>query len=290
MHFWTSKKLPASATWVKLASCHFQCLNRYPMTITTGMTSHLRILLGLAWFGMVASAAHADVPSSALQTVVYRGQSFLVRSIDPKKEDLRLFYADDQGHPLRDFAALDKFVASKGDRLVFAANAGMFQPDNMPVGLLVQDGKETSPLNLNDGQGNFFMKPNGVFLINEKHEALVIESSTYTTLLTPAVSATQSGPMLVHGGDINPDFIEGSKNLKIRSGVGVRKDGVVVFTLSKVPVSFYDFAALFLNRLRCPNALYLDGDISAFYLPGVKDATPHSFGPMIGVVEKTKSP
>jgi uncharacterized protein YigE (DUF2233 family) len=130
------------------------------------------------------------------------------------------------------------------------------------------------------------MKPNGVFLINEKHEAFVVESSAYTALLSPATWATQSGPLLVHGGDINPDFNADSKNLAIRSGVGVRKDGTVVFLISRLPVNFYTFASLFLNRLKCPNALYLDGTISAFYVPGGKDAVPHSFGPMFGLVEK----
>ena len=86
------------------------------------------------------------------------------------------------------------------------------------------------------------MKPNGVFLINEKHEAHVIESSTYTVLLSPAIWATQSGPLLVQGGDIHPDFIADSKNLQIRSGVGVRKDGTIVFAISASPVNFYDFA------------------------------------------------
>ena len=162
----------------------------------------------------------------------------------------------------------------------------MFEPDMRPCGLLVQNGNEVSPLNLNEGGGNFYMKPNGVFLINEKHEARVIESSEYPTMLTPALWATQSGPLLVHGGSIHPDFNAESKSVKIRSGVGVRKDGVIVFAISKTPVTFYDFADLFLTKLKCPNALFLDGDISAFYAPGIKDAVPHTFGPMIGVVQQ----
>jgi uncharacterized protein YigE (DUF2233 family) len=162
----------------------------------------------------------------------------------------------------------------------------MYEPDFRPVGLLVQDGNETAPLNLNDGAGNFYMKPNGVFVLNEKHEAFVVESSAYTALLTPVTWATQSGPLLVHGGAISPDFIEDSKNLQIRSGVGVRKDGVIEFAISAHPVNFYDFALLFRAKLKCPNALYLDGHISAFYVPGGKDAIPHTFGPMFGLVEK----
>jgi uncharacterized protein YigE (DUF2233 family) len=239
---------------------------------------------------LIAFTARADDPSPALQAVAFRGQNFLIRSVDPHRDDLRLFWNDEQGHLLRDFTSLEKFVASKGERLLFAANAGMFEPDSKPVGLLVQDGVEKSPLNLNDGTGNFYMKPNGVFVINEKHEAFVVESSDYVALLTPATWATQSGPLLVHGGDISPDFIEDSKNLQIRSGVGVRKDGVIEFAISRSPVDFYDFAALFLTRLKCPNALYLDGHISAFHAPGGKDTVPHSFGPMFGLVDKAKNP
>ena len=221
-----------------------------------------------------------------MESVTFHGQTFLVRTVDPQKEDLRLFWKDDDGKLLQDFVGLEKAVSAKGEKLLFAANAGMFEPDSRPVGLLVQDGDEKSPLNLNDGVGNFYMKPNGVFVINEKHEAHIVDSGDYAALLTPATWATQSGPLLVHGGDIHPDFIEDSKNLKIRSGVGVRKDGTIEFAISRKPVNLYDFAALFLTKLKCPNALYLDGDISAFYVPSVKDTTPHSFGPMFGLVEK----
>lgn len=233
--------------------------------------------------------AHAAQPAApGLSTVTYKGQSYLIREIDPRKEDLRLFLNDDQGNGLRDFAALDKLAQSHGERLLFAANAGMYTPAMKPVGLLVQNGVEQNPLNLHDGTGNFSMKPNGVFVINTKHEAMVVESSTYPALLTPVLWATQSGPMLVYGGTIHPDFIEDSKSEKIRSGVGVRKDGTIFFALSTKPVNFYNFAVLFLNQLHCPNALFLDGTISAFYVPGRKDSSLYNFGPMFGLVEKAK--
>jgi uncharacterized protein YigE (DUF2233 family) len=226
-----------------------------------------------------------DPPPAGLTAVSFREQGFWVHTVDPKNEDLRLFWKDDQGRLFGDFNTLEKFLGGKGEHLSFAANAGMFQPDYKSVGLLVQNGAETTTLNLNDGTGNFYMKPNGVFLVNEKHEAMVVESSSYTALLTPAVWATQSGPLLVQRGDPNPDFNAGSANKKIRSGVGVRKDGTIVFALSRVPVNFYDFASLFVDRLKCSNALYLDGEISAFYVPGTKDPVAHSFGPMVGVVK-----
>jgi len=246
----------------------------------------------VGWCGLMAMAVTraGDPTPPGLSTVTFRGEGYLVKTVDPRQDDLRLYWKDDEGKPLRDFVALDKFVSSKGEKLVFAANAGMFEVGSKPVGLLVQNGAEQSPLNLNEGTGNFYLKPNGVFLINEKHEAMVIESSTYAALLTPVTWATQSGPLLVFGGNIHPDFMEDSKSKKWRSGVGVRKDGMVVFALSKNEVTFYNFASLFLDKLKCPNALFLDGDISAFYNPGVVDNKAHFFGPLFGLVEKPKKP
>jgi uncharacterized protein YigE (DUF2233 family) len=244
----------------------------------------------LACFGTGKFAAAADNATPSLLSVAFRGDSFFVREVDPKKEDLRIFLKFDQGVYIHDFVCLESYLGGRGEKLLFAANAGMFQPDSTPCGLLVQDGEETSPLNVNEGPGNFYMKPNGVFVINEKHEALIVQSSDYVDLLTPPLWATQSGPMLVLRGDINPDFNADSKSLKIRSGVGVRKDGAIEFALSCKPVSFYEFASLFLTKLKCPNALFLDGEISAFHVPGMKDPAPHSFGPMIGIVEDAKKP
>ncbi|MFC6592154.1 hypothetical protein ACFP81_09170 [Deinococcus lacus] len=34
--------------------------------------------------------------------------------------------------------------------------------------------------------------------------------------------------------------------------------------VSETPVNFYSFATFFRDRLRCPDALYLDGTISAY--------------------------
>jgi len=245
------------------------------------------VLLLLLAGGPLFAQAVKSPESDGSATVIFHQHRYLVRTVDPKTGDLRLYWNDDQGHLLRDFTSLEKYIDSKGEHLLFAANAGMFAPDSKPVGLLVQNGNETNPLNLNDGYGNFYMKPNGVFVINSKREAKVVESGTYAALLSPVIWATQSGPLLVYGGNVLPDFIEDSKNKKIRSGIGVRKDGMVIFALSDKEVNFYDFALFFNDQLKCPNALYLDGDISAFHAPGQAEKPgEHSFGPMFGLVKK----
>jgi uncharacterized protein YigE (DUF2233 family) len=216
----------------------------------------------------------------------FHGAKYSTCTIDPARDDLRLYWADAAGNVLGNFTALQKQLTSEGSGLEFAANAGTFDTTSKPVGLLVLNGEEKFPLNLQDGCGNFYLKPNGVFVINQHHHALVVKSGDYPALAPPALWATQSGPLLVEGGDVNPDFMPDSKNRKIRSGVGVNARGEAVFALSRLPVTFYEFAELFRAKLHCPNALYLDGDISDFWTPGTPEKeNQHHFGPMIGVVE-----
>ena len=69
-------------------------------------------------------------------------------------------------------------LRDRGRNLVFAMNAGMYQPDLSPVGLFVAAGQELAPLNAANGSGNFFLKPNGVFAVTATG-ARVVESSEY---------------------------------------------------------------------------------------------------------------
>jgi uncharacterized protein YigE (DUF2233 family) len=247
------------------------------------------IAAGLALLALTPARAADTAATLPISSVVFHGEKYAVCTIDPAKQDLRLYWDDGHGNVLGNFTALQKQVAGEGGQLLFAANAGMFDPASKPVGLLVLDGTEKSPLNLGDGYGNFYMKPNGIFGIDARQHAFVIESSEYAVLVPPPRWATQSGPLLVHGGDVNPDFLPESKNRKIRSGVGVTEKGEVILALSKQPVTFYEFAELFRERLHCPNALYLDGEISDFWKPGdVEKDGQHHFGPMIGVVAGAK--
>jgi len=64
----------------------------------------------------------------------------------------------------------------------------------------------------------------------------------------------------------------------------------VVFAISEEPVNLYEFAVLFRDVLRCPDALYLDGVISSLYAPGLKRSDRKAeLGPMIGVVEALRA-
>ena len=112
-----------------------------------------------------------------------------------------------------------------GQTPVLAMNAGMYHADMDPVGLYVEDGTELSGLNTDDGFGNFFLKPNGVFFIGMDGKAGLMESETYAEAGMMARFATQSGPMLVINGEIHPRFLPDGTTRYIRNGVGVREDG-----------------------------------------------------------------
>lgn len=66
------------------------------------------------------------------------------------------------------------------------------------------------------------------------------------------------------GGKLHPAFNKGSQSRKYRNGVGVCSDGKIRFVISHAPVNFYTFATYFRDGLDCPDALYLDGSISAY--------------------------
>jgi uncharacterized protein YigE (DUF2233 family) len=212
---------------------------------------------------------------------------FTVVTVDPAQQDLRLFLNDDAGQPFEGFARLQAWLQGRKQRLLFAANAGMYHPGFAPVGLHVEQGKQRAPLNLADGKGNFFLKPNGVFVLGKDGPA-VLASSAYPAYAARASAvrlATQSGPMLVIDGQLHPRFDPDSPSRYVRNGVGVA-DGKAIFVISNVPVTFHEFATYFRDTLHCQNALYLDGSISSLFsaeLGRADGAAP--LGPILGVVE-----
>lgn len=204
------------------------------------------------------------------ERITFKEQSFDVVRFTPGTAELRLFWKDEAGEPYGSFESLRESLKKEGKQLHFATNAGIFSKNNVPGGLHIEDGKALRDLNLRDGFGNFHMKPNGVFIMGSAG-ANVVESGQYEQLQGESIQiATQSGPMLVQEGVLHPDFNEGSSNRFIRNGVGVDNKGNIWFAISNEKVNFFDFATLFRDQLDCPNALYLDGSISAFFLPGLE--------------------
>lgn len=209
---------------------------------------------------------------------------FVIYQVNPKKQNLKFYWKNDKNEVLKSIDHLKNEVESKSEKLVFAMNGGMFEPDQSPKGLYIEDFKILKSIDTLQGSGNFYLQPNGILYLTENNQPGISETKRYNQNKSIKY-ATQSGPMLLMDGKINPIFQKDSKNLNIRNGVGILKNGEIIFAMSKKEVNFYSLAELF-KEMGCKNALYLDGYVSRTYLPEKnwiqKDG---NFGVIIGVTE-----
>lgn len=243
------------------------------MMIRTLWTS---LLLGLVLF-----VPRVALAGDACRTTTFEGIPFTVCTASAS-DDVRLWLRD--GDRLIGSPARVADTLAPGERLAFAMNAGMFEPDRSPVGLYIENGVEQAPLITRSAGGNFSLTPNGVFCIGDTFR--VIETGAYAADPPKCRYATQSGPMLVINGALHPKFLPDSDSLYIRNGVGVSADGQTAwFVISDKPVNFHRFARFFRDELGARDALYFDGSISRLSVPD-QGRSDFGFpvGPIVGMV------
>lgn len=124
--------------------------------------------------------------SRGCDSVSHETGAYIVCRFDPARDEIRLFLNGADGKPYGHFNFVQDVLKAKGEKLLFAMNAGMYHEDRSPVGLYVEDGEFLSRLNSNDGPGNFHLKPNGVFLVTAEGAALVEETDVFTMTKRPA--------------------------------------------------------------------------------------------------------
>ncbi|HEX6040483.1 phosphodiester glycosidase family protein [Longimicrobium sp.] len=208
---------------------------------------------------------------------------------------LELVARDGRGRPLGTIARADSVLRARGERLLFATNAGLYHTADSTTGMLVADGgllyarlnRSAGPLNP-CSVANFYCPPNGVFFVaDDRAGVLSTEDFARRPAFAAAVRlASQSGPMLVRRGELARAFPPAGASRLIRNGVGVRKDGSVVFAISDEGVNFHQFATAFRDGLRCPDALFLDGTISKLYTgSGAVPAQSRPFAAMFVVTQ-----
>jgi uncharacterized protein YigE (DUF2233 family) len=219
----------------------------------------------------------------------YERSAYTICEVDLHRQTIRLYWKRPDGTPYSYLSALPRALEGEAGQLLFATNAGMFDPALKPVGLYVEHGRELVHANTRSGYGNFHMKPNGIFYLSADRAA-VAETGAFLKQRLRAELATQSGPMLVINGRVHPRFDRRSTSLKARNGVGVRADGKVIVAISQGEVSFDAFARLFRDGLNCPNALFLDGGSAAsLYAPSLnRHGNIVSLGPMLAVFERNR--
>ena len=229
----------------------------------------------------------------------FRSHEVRVYIVDLEESQIDLFIKNKENVIEKNsFKSVLNYCNIAGIQMEMITNGGMFTPSYLPEGLYIDRFNNYYPIDLGSKENtNFYLKPNGVFLIDKKNEASIYTTDEYLKKFgsdRPDIPfATQSGPMLVisdgQRGSIHKAFTEGSPNEKIRSGVGVPMNGTkrVIFAISVEPMNFYDFSLLYKTWLGCESALFLDGAISEMYTNSQdKGCLNNLFGPMICVRKK----
>lgn len=245
---------------------------------------HAAALLALATAACGSGGVQPD-PKSDCEAVIFEDAALTHCIADPKRHAIRTVLDGPDGKPARSFAILAQSLPDRG-QVVFAMNAGMYDDEGNPIGYYVEGGERRHTLNRNEGAGNFHLMPNGVFYgTGGAWEVRTTDDFAANVIERPEFG-TQSGPMLVIGGELHPGFDQNGQSRKIRNAVGVDAQGRAHFVISETPVSFGRFARYFRDQLKTPNALFLDGSVSQLWDPGhqrMDEGVP--LGPMI-LVEK----
>lgn len=208
-----------------------------------------------------AAAAAEIAPGVDYRTIDHDGARFRVVTVDLDRAALDLVGQPGGPH------TIDALQQLLGDDWIAATNAGIYHTVDLPVGLWTVDGVTTTPVERAAGEGNFYLRPNGIFTIDGAG-ARVVDTVDWVPV-PPVHLATQSGPALVLGGRLHPRFDRESTFQVVRSGVGVSDAHTVHLVLSEGPVRFWTMATLFRDVLHAPNALYLDGHISGLWGPAL---------------------
>jgi uncharacterized protein YigE (DUF2233 family) len=130
-------------------------------------------------FLLAAATSLAAPDNSALaqtrpcRLMEYERSAYTICEVDLRQQTIRLYWKRSDGTPYAYLSSLPRALEGEAGRLLFATNAGMFDPALKPVGLYVEQGRELVHANTRSGYGNFHMKPNGVFYISVDRAAVV---------------------------------------------------------------------------------------------------------------------
>lgn len=234
-------------------------------------------------------AAPSPTPSQALGSSACRELVFetvpLTHCIaDPVKHRIAMAHAPTGGQP---FGSLSAFAATIDPATIaFAVNGGMYGDDLRPLGYFVENGDRQSELDRGSGEGNFFMKPNGVFFGTGGAWRVLASDAFFSTVGDRPQFGTQSGPMLVIDGKLHPDIQDNGPSKAIRNGVGLDAKGAAHFVISRGDISFGQLARYFRDDVKAANALYLDGQVSSLWDPATGQQDKGRVGPIIVVTKR----
>jgi uncharacterized protein YigE (DUF2233 family) len=241
-------------------------------------------LLAALLLGPAAPVVDQAKPPPACSRQTFEGRGYILCPYRPG-QDLRLAWQGPDGRPLGSLPALKASLGPAARCVRFAMNAGMYHPDQRPVGLLVAEGRTLAPLATRPGPGNFHDLPNGVFWIDAAGAPHVEETAAFAAAGRAPVWATQSGPLLVQDGRFHPIVGRATRAL-IRNGVATCGPDLALFVISDGPTTLAQFARFVRDAAGCQDLLYLDGAVSSLWTPNLgRLDTRKGLGPLVVVLE-----
>ena len=218
----------------------------------------------------------SEVPSSlSLRCVSFSGHLYAVAQIDLRKQKIVFTVSGDSRKET--FPEVFSNLSREGLAPLLVTNAGIYGTDNRPLGLLISPKGKVHEVNArtdtSSAHGNFSWD-SAVFQISDTDVARIVPAKGWHGS-PQIVAATQSGPQLASAGKINASFPVQSESSYLRTAIGIdeKNRGLVYVVVSRETVTLYELATFMVSNLHCTEALHLDGDLSAFFLP----STPQKF-------------
>jgi uncharacterized protein YigE (DUF2233 family) len=200
---------------------------------------------------------------------------------NPETHAIRTALAPEDGQPYGSLAALADTIDAQG--VAFAVTGGAFGDDLRALGYYVEEGERLSELERGEGDGNFYMKPNGVFFGGAGNWRVLSTERFFATVRDRPQFGTQSGPMLVIGGALHPEFDDDGPSRTVRGGVGIDAEGRAHFVISDEPVSFGRFARFYRDVVEADEALLLASGNAALWDPATGRLDEGRAGPILVV-------
>ena len=225
---------------------------------------------------------------SACENITFEDVALTHCVADPAQHRIGMVNLGPDKQPFASLAAFAKTVDPA--TIAFAINGGMYGDDLKPIGYYVEKGERRVELNRGEGDGNFYMKPNGVFFGSGGQWRVLGTNTFFNTVGDRPEFGTQSGPLLLDNGKLHPEIQDDGPSRAIRNAVGVDASGKAHFVISDAPISFGQLARYFRDTLKVSNALYLDGAVSSLWDPAGGRQDGGRVGPIIVVTKRAAAP
>ena len=210
-------------------------------------------------------------PKVALRCMRFEEHLYAVADVNLQTEEIVFTTTDDKR--METFPEVVSNLSIAGVKPILVTNAGIYGTNNRPLGLLISPKGKLHNVNAAAGSGNFSWD-SAVFQISDDGTASIVPARSWQD--NPhTIAATQSGPQLASSGKINQSFQPQSKWSFRRTSIGIDQSNrrLVRLVVSREPVTLFELATFMVKELHCSEALHLDGDLSAFYVP----ASPPKF-------------